>query len=238
MASSSSSISTSIALAPDLRTGSRIRVPLVTDRENFIVSMCRTATMVAHVGCTDSPYTQHRLAAGELLHERLLELSTVVGFDIDEEALTDLRVRFSDAAFICADLSPPVPEACCHRFDLVIVGEVLEHVPDAATFLSGTRELLAVDGSLLVTVPNACSPKIGARSLIGRESVHPDHHTYYGPRTLRHTLECAGYSVDLLATYLATPGPLGHAVNLGLRIVHRVTQGPVGEGLIALAHVP
>jgi 2-polyprenyl-3-methyl-5-hydroxy-6-metoxy-1,4-benzoquinol methylase len=117
----------------------------------------------------------------------------------------------------------------------VIAGEVLEHVPDAGRFLRGCRTLLGPGGRLLVTVPNACSPKIGIRALMGLESVHPDHYVYYGPRTLTRTLSEAGFRVNYLATYLAVPGSFGRIVNVGLKVAHRLTGGPVGEGIIAVA---
>jgi trans-aconitate methyltransferase len=205
------------------------------DRGEFIVQHCRAAGDVAHIGCTDSPYTEYRLVTGTLLHERLLGTGTVVGFDIDEAALDQLRSRFPTASFVCADVSAHVPSDYLGGFQIVVAGEVLEHVPNAEAFLAGARQLLAADGRLLVSVPNACSPKIGARSLTGRESVHPDHRVYYGPRTLRHTLETAGYRVDFMATYLASPGPVGRQLNVVLRLVNRVNGGPVGDGLIALA---
>ena len=92
-------------------------------------------------------------------------------------------------------------------------------------------------GRLCVTVPNACSPKIGLRALAGRESVHPDHRVYYGPRTLERTLAGAGFRVEWLATCFA---PVASAV--GRRIVnpllgaaHRASAGPVGDGLVAIA---
>lgn len=223
-------------IAPDLRTNSKISAALVRDREGFIASRCRAEGLIAHLGCTDSPYTEHRLATKRLLHERLLQVdSGVVGFDIDRTALGRLQAAWPSAQFVWADIAQEVPTEWRHRFALVIAGEVLEHVPNAGDFLVAARSLLAPGGHLLVTVPNACSPKIGLRSLLGRESVHPDHHTYYGPRTLQHALRCAGYEPEVLASYLATPGPLGRLVNVVLRLAHRLTGGPVGEGLIALA---
>lgn len=222
-------------MAPDLKSGSRIRTPIVTSRESFIEARCRVAGRIAHLGCTDSPYTQHRLATHGLLHERLLAVGDVVGFDIDSSALRCLDAAFPDARFVCADVTVAVPEEWHGRFQLVIAGEVLEHVPSAGAFLVGARKLLAPSGHLLVTVPNACSPKIGIRSLLGRESVHPDHHTYYGPRTLERALRSAGYQLESMATYLAKPSPVGQGVNAVLRLVNTVTHGPVGDGLIAVA---
>jgi SAM-dependent methyltransferase len=116
-----------------------------------------------------------------------------------------------------------------------VAGEVLEHVPDADAFLRGCRELLVPGGRLCVTVPNACSPKIGLRSLTGREVIHPDHRTYYGPRTLARTLRGAGFEPESMASCLAPVGTTGGLAYHGIvRVAHSVFQGPVGEGLIAV----
>jgi hypothetical protein len=88
---------------------------------------------------------------------------------------------------------------------------------------------------MCVTVPNACSPKIGIRTLFGRERVHPDHFVYYGPRTLERTLRAAGFATESMASYFATPSRFGKVVDVGLRVAHRLAEGPVGEGLIVLA---
>jgi hypothetical protein len=88
-----------------------------------------------------------------------------------------------------------------------------------------------------VTVPNACCPKVGLRALVGRESVHPDHRTYYGPRTLTRTLDGAEYQPESMASCFAPLAGRGGrlVVNPLLRLSHRLFQGPVGDGLIAVA---
>jgi SAM-dependent methyltransferase len=218
--------------------GERLRMALVPDRRQWLEDLCaRAAGPVAHLGCADSPYTADLLAAGILLHERLVRVAAVTGFDVDAAGLELLRARMPGERFVLADITAAVPEEDRHRYELVIAGEVLEHVPDADAFLAGCARLLTPSGRLCVTVPNACSPKIGLRSLAGRESVHPDHRVYYGPRTLQRTLDGAGYDVELIATCFAPiAGTAGRLVfNPLLRASHRVFQGPVGEGLIAVA---
>jgi SAM-dependent methyltransferase len=221
-----------------MHAGQRLRMPLVTDRLTWLTELCaREPGPVAHLGCADSPYTAQLMAAGLLLHERLVRVADVTGFDVDDASLELLRERMPDNRFVVADVTREIPSEEIGRYRLVIAGEVLEHVPDADAFLRGCGRLLAPGGRLCVTVPNACSPKIGARSLVGRESVHPDHRVYYGPRTLIRTLEGAGYEVDELATNLAPmAGRCARlVVNPLLRASHRLFQGPVGEGLIAVA---
>ncbi len=219
--------------------GERLRMALATDRAAWLAQLCeRAAGPVAHLGCADSPYTRELIAAGMLLHERLVKVADVTGFDVDEQALQLLAERMPGARFVVADVTGNVPAEHKNRYALVIAGEVLEHVPDADSFLRGCATLLAPGGRLCVTVPNACCPKIGLRSLAGRESVHPDHRVYYGPRTLQRTLDGAGFETEQMASCLApVAGRAGKLVfNPLLKASHRLFQGPVGDGLIAVAH--
>ena len=227
-------------LSAEMHAGERLRMPLVLDRLRWVETMVEGAGgEVAHLGCTDSPYTAEQLRAGVLLHARLVERGDVTGIDVDEQALQLLRAALPGERFVCADISRGVPDEDRGRYALVIAGEVLEHVPDADAFLRGCRALLVRRGRLCVTVPNACSPKIGLRSLAGRESVHPDHRVYYGPRTLTRTLDGAGFDTEWMASCLpplaSTAGRL--VINPLLRGVHRATRGPVGDGLIATARL-
>jgi SAM-dependent methyltransferase len=222
----------------EMHAGERLHLPLVESRAAWLVALCAdTPGEVAHLGCADSPYTADLIAAGLLLHDRLVEVAAVTGFDVDSEALHLLRRRMPGERFVDADVTGEVPAEEVGRYALVIAGEVLEHVPDADSFLVGCGRLLGDGGRLCVTVPNACSPKIGARSLTGRESVHPDHRVYYGPRTLQRTLAGAGYELEQMASCFAPlAGRTGRTiVNPLLRASHRVFGGPVGDGLIAVA---
>jgi SAM-dependent methyltransferase len=222
-----------------MHRGERLRMPLVIDRAAWLEALCRQQGEgeIAHIGCADSPYTSDFLAAGMLLHARLVRAGHVTGFDVDAPALELLRAALPGERFVLADIALSIPEEDLGRYGLVIAGEVLEHVPDADAFLRGCARLLRPGGRLCVTVPNACSPKIGLRALLGRESVNPDHRTYYGPRTLTRTLAGAGYQLESLSSCFApVAGPTGRRViNPLLRASHGVFHGPVGDGLIAVA---
>lgn len=222
----------------EMHADARLRMPLVRDRGLWLEHLCAETAPedVAHIGCTDSPYTQERLVADVLLHQRFVRLAPVTGFDVDADALELLRRALPRERFVLADVTAEVPETERGRYQLVVAGEVLEHVPDADAFLRGCRQLLRPGGRLCVTVPNACSPKIGLRSLAGREVTHPDHRTYYGPRTLARTLRGAGFEPESMASCLAPVGGTGGLVyHLLVRATHRMSRGPVGEGLIAVA---
>jgi 2-polyprenyl-3-methyl-5-hydroxy-6-metoxy-1,4-benzoquinol methylase len=216
----------------------RLKLALVTDRHAWLERLAGEAPgEVAHVGCADSPYTAELLGAGALLHERLVRVARVTGIDVDEPALALIAAKLPNQRLLALDVAAGVPDGERGRYALVIAGEVLEHVPDAERFLRGCAGLLAGGGRLCVTVPNACCPKLGVRALAGRESVHPDHRVYYGPRTLARTLAGVGLAPEYTATCF--PPGAGRAgrllVNPLLRGAHLLAQGPVGDGLIAIA---
>jgi 2-polyprenyl-3-methyl-5-hydroxy-6-metoxy-1,4-benzoquinol methylase len=224
--------------AAEMHRGERLRMPLIVDRHAWLTSLAaRAGGEVAHIGCADSPYTAALLAAGALLHLRLVQVASVTGLDVDVEGMRLLADALPAQRLLVGDLTYGVPDDERGRYALVIAGEVLEHVPDADTFLRGCAALLAPGGALCVTVPNACCPKVGLRALVGRESVHPDHRVYYGPRTLQRTLEGAGLEVESMAScFPPGAGVIGQRlVNPLLVLFHRAFEGPVGDGLIAVA---
>jgi 2-polyprenyl-3-methyl-5-hydroxy-6-metoxy-1,4-benzoquinol methylase len=142
---------------------------------------------------------------------------------------------YPSATFANFDVASGVPPNHEASYDLVIAGEVLEHVENAGAFLRGCGRLLQEHGVLCVSVPNACSPKIGLRAMVGRELVHPDHLVYYGPRTLARALKRAGFELTFLATYSAKPGPIGAVLRPLFELPARLFGAPTGEGLIAVA---
>jgi SAM-dependent methyltransferase len=218
--------------------GERLRMALVRDRPAWLAELAGSVEgEVAHLGCADSPYTAELLGRGELLHGRLVRVARVTGFDVDAGALELMKEAFPAERFVLADVTSAIAPEDRGRYELVIVGEVLEHVPDADAFLRGCAALLAPGGRLCVTVPNACCPKIGVRAFLGRESVHPDHRVYYSPRTLARTLDGAGYDpLEVVSCFAPRAGRAGRTiVNPLLTAAHGLFQGPVGDGLIALA---
>ena len=77
-------------------------------------------------------------------------------------------------------------------FDLVSIIHVLEHLPDPVVYLRGLRETwIAPGGRLLVEAPN----------LFGHRSAELAHLSIFSPRTLRQTLEQAGFGVLKLRTH-------------------------------------
>ncbi|AXB75774.1 glycosyltransferase [Novosphingobium sp. P6W] len=136
---------------------------------------------VLHVGCADWPITDPATSLHVALEPHCAALD---GLDPHAEALEALRPHvlgelFTDFAQVTGS------------YDVVLVPEVMEHVPDVAGFLS---QVDAVDAGLfLISVPDAfqCGQRhfdYVAQTGIFLEAVHPDHNHWYSPYTFANTL--------------------------------------------------
>lgn len=159
------------------------RVPTV-DRTQFLLDACR-GKRVLHLGCTDWPMTEQRFRAHELLHQSLLEAGCeVTGLDIDAEGV-DFFNRNGLGPCLLGNVETLSLEALnIPPFEVVLAGEIIEHLENPGLFLRACHSLLAPSGELIVTTINAYSLFRFLRYALGCEYVHPDHNYYFSPKTL------------------------------------------------------
>jgi SAM-dependent methyltransferase len=167
------------------------RIPLV-QRVEYLKDVCRGKS-VLHLGCTNWPYTDIVLKEGTLLHLQLAEIaSELYGFDADQEGLDVLSDRGVENLFR-ADLERLDEVPLDRTFDVILAGEMIEHLSNPGVFLRGIKRFMRANSTLVITTINAYG---GARmflySLRGRggriEPVHPDHVAYYSYSTIHHII--------------------------------------------------
>ena len=123
--------------------------------------------------------------------------------------------------------------------EIVVAGEVIEHLDDPGSFLDGLHRLLAPGGQLILTTPNASGLLNGFAAMAGAEINHPDHVILFSWRTLTNLMARHGWEVVDTATFVpavkAAPGsgaaPAGPGPRRPLRPLagahHRPPLGPV-----------
>jgi SAM-dependent methyltransferase len=117
-----------------------------------------------------------------------LERKRVVGLDIDAEALRS-AVRDGSLSPLQVDLWQPLPLRS-KTFDLVLAGEVIEHVPFPERLLAEAARILRPGGVIVGSVPNAFRIKNRLLFLAGREYEYdPTHLRRFSPTSLRELLE-------------------------------------------------
>lgn len=177
----------------------------VVQRVEFIKSIC-AGRKVLHLGCTNWPYTQDSIDNDMLLHLELAEsASKLVGFDFDQQGLDILSASGVDNLYR-ADLENLDEVPLNETFDVIIGGEMIEHLSNPGRFLKGIQRFMDPKTQLVITTINAyCAMRFliyGLRGKGGRnEPVHPDHVAYYSYSTLNLMLERAGLGVKEFMFY-------------------------------------
>lgn len=155
---------------------------------------------VLHLGCTNYPYTQDSIDNGMLLHFDLEKsASELYGFDFDQEGI-DILEKHGAKNLYRADLEKLEEVQLDETFDVIIAGEMIEHLNNPGLFLKGIQRFMNPETSLVITTINAYSAfRFLIYGLRGRggenEPVHPDHVYYFSYKTLSLIIERANLTV-------------------------------------------
>lgn len=177
----------------------------MVERTDHLVERCRGRS-VLHLGCSNAPYTKEAIASGALLHARLAEAAREIwGLDADPAGLEALRA-LGFGNLVAGDLERLDAAPLDRAFQVVVAGEVIEHLSDPGLFLRGVRRFLSDDGALVVTTVNAYAAfrfaQYATRGQGGaNEPVHPDHVAYYSHATLGRLLVRERYRVERFLFY-------------------------------------
>ena len=110
---------------------------------------------VLDLGCRDGALTQ--AYAGE---------NEIVGVDADREALAEAQKLGIETRWADLDEALPFEDAA---FDVVVAGELLEHLRDPRRVVSEVLRVLRPGGTFVGSVPNAYRLKNRLRFLLGRK---------------------------------------------------------------------
>jgi 2-polyprenyl-3-methyl-5-hydroxy-6-metoxy-1,4-benzoquinol methylase len=76
------------------------------------------------------------------------------GVDFDEQALVIAKQKGAKVKFVKFDTEPILLE---NKFDIIVAGEVLEHLINPAKILEQMQQLIKPDGVVLISLPNECT---------------------------------------------------------------------------------
>jgi 2-polyprenyl-3-methyl-5-hydroxy-6-metoxy-1,4-benzoquinol methylase len=143
---------------------------------------------VLDVGCMN-----HSLDATEderWLHGQVARnAGSVLGLDILESEVAQLRKR--GFKMVCADA---ITVDLGDTFDVIVAGELIEHIEDPAAFLRNMRKHLTSDGELVITTPNVFFGLHFVESMLRSpdEVWNPEHVAWYCYFTLEKLLNRTG----------------------------------------------
>lgn len=165
-------------------------------RQQYLVTKC-TAKRTLHLGAVD----YHKgIFCG--LHKALIEVAEcVIGIDIDWKGIEHARSEGIQNIHY-GDLERLHELNISGKFDVIVAGEVIEHLSNPGLFLAGIKRFFGPDSEMVLTTPNAFSFHRFLLALGGLEYVHPDHVCYYSYTTLKHLLESHGFVIKEELNYV------------------------------------
>lgn len=124
---------------------------------SYAIQLVGSGHRVLEVGCSVGHVSEHLLAAD----------NTVVGVEIDEKSAAEARHVLDTVHVVDLDTTP-LSTIEHGEFDVIVLGDVLEHLRDPDPVLADLVTLLAPDGSLVISVPNFAHADVRLMLLEGR----------------------------------------------------------------------
>lgn len=88
-----------------------------------------------------------------LLAERRPDIASLIGVDVDGEAIAYARKRYESSNRVAYRLADAMTFAADEQFDTIVSLETIEHLPDPVGFSQRLAALLKSDGILVASVP-------------------------------------------------------------------------------------
>lgn len=180
----------SLAVAEEHHFWFRARNHLIATLAAQVVRSFRPGYRVLEVGCgTGNVLRALKDTCGD---------GTVIGMDLFEDGLRHARARLPDTALVRGDVfHPPFSK----RFELIGLFDVLEHLDDDLRVLGSVRDLLADDGTLMLTVP--AGPELWSYA-----DVVAKHARRYDAADLKAKLQMTGFEVQYISPFMASLYPV------------------------------
>lgn len=166
----------------------------LVDRNSKIRNLCM-GKRVLDIGCCAHGDFSGR-GGNAFLHGEIAAVAKeVIGLDNDLDAISIMKSLGYSVA--CGDAENLEASDLGH-FDVIVAGEIIEHLANPGLFLKGAYNLLEHNGLLLVTVPNAWSFTRLKQLRKGIDDVlwtHDQHTCWYSKATIQFLLKRFGFDI-------------------------------------------
>lgn len=163
--------------------------PAIDDRTEFLVDRCR-GRRVLDVGCV--AHDVERMKSPEWLHQHLAQVAaTCLGLDVVESGVAAMN----DAGYnvVLHDATQgPGPLSDMEPFDVIVAGELIEHVGSVDMLFELASQLLSTDGALIISTPNPWAPHRVRAGQLGLVWENVDHILYAFPSGIAELAERHG----------------------------------------------
>lgn len=202
-------------------------------KKEFILSKCKDKNIL-DLGCIEHDLFKERIEKNDWLHMNIQKVAkTLIGVDILKEYITELNKKGFNIVFGNVEKLNEVVELKGKEFDVIVVGDLIEHLFNQGKFLNSIRSFCDKNTEVIITTPNCFSTKFVIPYLFyGKEKVREDHTCWFSTNTLKQLLELHGFIVT--ESYFRSDIKI-NGVRPFFRVTLRKLFPRICEGLIIVA---
>jgi len=165
-------------------------------KHEYILSKCRNKN-VLDLGCIEHDLFRDNMKHGMWLHQKIKQIAnSVIGVDLLDEYFSELRQAGYDIVYGNVEKLHEVKELEGKKFDVIVAGDLIEHLFNAGLFLDSLKPLCNENTEIIITTPNAMAIHFFFPNLLkGIEPNRDDHTCWYSMRTLCQLFEMKGFII-------------------------------------------
>ena len=171
-------------------------------KEEFILRVA-SGRSVLHLGCvgfTDVAPGERAKFAKQSLHWKLTQAAETVGIDYSLAVIEEYRKLGVFTNIIAGDVERLDEVQLARAFDVVIAGDIIEHLSNPGRMLDGIKRFCTSDTQVILTTPNAFGAPNFLRYSAGRFREGAEHVMSFNEQNLATLLGRHGYSLSELHT--------------------------------------
>jgi SAM-dependent methyltransferase len=173
-------------------------------RKDRIVEYCRDKT-VLHLGFIQHAHLYEKLIQeGNWLHNKIACVAKkLVGIDYLADEIQKIKEKYNYQCYY-ADVTKLGDLSLNDKFDIIVCGELIEHLENPGLMLEGVKKFMKSDALLIITTPNPWSKqriKLIKSGILEKEWLNIEHTCWFSYQTLSQLLERKGYKKILYDYY-------------------------------------
>ena len=171
-------------------------------KEDFLLKLA-AGRSVLHLGCvgfTDVAAAERATLAEQSLHWKLSRISDTVGVDRSLAVIDEYRRSGIFTNIVAGDVERLEEVEIARKFDVVIAGDIIEHLSNPGRMLDGIRRFCDERTRVVITTPNAFGAPNFLRHSFGNFREGDEHVLCFNAQNLATLLERHGYTLSELHT--------------------------------------
>jgi len=162
-----------------------------------VIELSKNKNLI-HIGCADHlALIPQKIASGKWLHGLLTQHTAhCIGIDINQQAINYIKSELNyNNVYTYADIDSNKDIIASHKWDYVLLGEIIEHVDNPVAFLADLKENYKDSvNKIIITAPNVFNLLTVNAIKKNKEAINSDHRYWFSPFTLSKVVHQAGYT--------------------------------------------